>query len=353
MLKRDRAKLNWTHWLHIHGLDTFFPKLPPLEGTDFDRKFYQRPDNEVGVGNISAAIYGASKTQIQFTPGHGATTMFRAVLRRLNSQPVRRLHIAIDGAEYLDGSKDLGDLIWKEIHRKVFLQLLASDWFTSLYGNKKQSFQLLFDYPAFTQFSDYLDSTRTKVLHAKAGDIVDKEVLASFKYRPDRSSLGDLFETLFLRLGVDTILLFDVPRIAPSDDLLSLMSEIKAFDEEIRRRKDYPAAAISEVYFGTAVSLQTLEATYHRDYHKVVVPPYNRAEVFKILTNHYGVQTFVRESVISILSASYLDNIWSASKSLDEMMEDLKQSLLGLLDCSRDKVSFGMFQDPVPPGGRQ
>lgn len=360
MAKRDRAKDNWDHWLHIHRLDRRFPTLPPLEGADFDRKFYQRPDNEVeiGVSNIASAIDGASKTHIQFTPGHGATTMFRAVLRRLNNQPIRRLHVAIDIAEYLEAKKDIGDVIWEEIHRKVFFHLLVSDWYMAFYGNKKQLFQLLFDYTGFTQFSDYLDSCRTRIFsEEKPADRIDEEVLATFKYRPNRSSLGDLFETLFTRLGVNTILLFDVPRTASEDDLLSLMSEIKAFDEEIiRARTDYPAAAVSEVYFGTAVSLKRLEATYNRDYHKVVVPPYTRAEVFKILTNHYsGVQPVLvpTESVISILSASYLDNIWSATKSLNEMMEDLKKSLLNLLDCPRDKVSFGMFQDPVPHGGQR
>jgi hypothetical protein len=352
MAPKNRAKDNWAHWLHIHRLEAQFPELPRLTDSDFDRKFYQRPDNEVGVTNILAAISGAPRTLIQFTRGHGVTTMFRAVLRRLNSQPVRRLHVAIDIAEYLESEKDVGDVIWEEILWNVFRQLVSSNWYGQLYGMRQKSFQLVFDTTGYAQFTDYIDAMRVRLIRSKGGD---RDALNSFRCQANLESLGTLFRTLLEKLGIETVLLFDVPHSASQDDLLSLMSEIKAFDEQVRAQGGYPPAAVTEVYFGTAASLRALEATYSRDYHRVEVPAYNPAEVFAILTNHYGVQHVMRpaESVISILSASYLDNVWSATKSLADMMQDLKGSLLKLLDCPRDKVSFGMFQDPTPTSGRQ
>ena len=350
MLKLNRVKQNWAHWLYIHHLDARFPMLPALEGNDFDKKYYQRPANEAGVDDILGAISGSPRTHIQFTPGHGATTMFRAALRRLNSQPIRRLHVAIDIAEHMKRGEEIGDILWENIHRDVFRQLVIRDWYTHLHGNKRQSFQLLFDYTGYATFSDYLDSTRARLADSVAGDREDREALLSFKYTPTILSLGTLFKILLGQLGVETVILFDVPRAIDTDGLLSLMGEIKAFDEQVRIKQDFPQAALSEVYFGTAPSLTSLRTTYHRDYYTVDVPPYNRAEVFSLLASHYGVQygSQPAQSLITILSASYLDNVWSASKTLAEMMDDLKESLLTQLDCARDKVSFGMFQDPAP-----
>jgi hypothetical protein len=357
VINEKQANSNWEHWLYIHNLEPLFPQLPPLKGDDFERKFYQRPENEVGMNDILAAISGAAKTKIVFTPGHGSTTMFHAVLRRLNSQPTRRLHVPIDIAEYSGQDEEIGDVIWEDIHRNIFRQLMTSDSFTHLHGTRRTSFQLLFDQAGFSNFTDYFDSTRARLVRTNLGSDEEKKILASFKYPPRISSLGDLFHVLLIELGVETVLLFDVPRTADTQDLLSLMSEVKAFDEQVRRRAEFPNAALTEVYFGTSGSLRILEATYHRDYQTVEVPPYNRAEVFAILTKHYGVRYVTyptqTQSLITILSASYLDDVWSSSKSLSEMMNDLKLALLNHLDCSRDRVSFGMFQDPAQARGKQ
>ena len=348
MAKANPTKQNWAHWLYIHHLATQFPELQPLDDNEFDRKFYQRPDNEVGIKDILSAAYGAPRTMVQFTPGHGGTTMFRAVLERLTSQQIRRLYVPIDVARYVDGTDEISDVIWADIHRNVFRQLVTRDWYPHLYAMTKQSFQLLFDSTGFTHFPDYLDSIQTRLLNSLPGDDEDRDTLRTFKYKPDLASLGSLFTTLFENLGVVTVLLFDIPRSAKPKHLLPLMGEIKAFDEQERKSK-FPPAALTEVYFGTASSLTTLKTTYHREYHVVSVPPYTPAEVFAILTRHYGVDygSHTNQSLITVLSASYLDDVWSSSKSLAEMMRDLKQSLLKRLDCLRDRVSFGMFQDPV------
>jgi hypothetical protein len=357
MIDENLANSNWEHWLYIVNLEPHFPELPPLTGDDFERKFYQRPENEIGMNDILAAISGAAKTKIVFTPGHGATTMFQAVLRRLNSQPTRRLHVPIDVAKYLGEDEEIGDVLWEHIHRDIFRQLMTSDSFTHLHGTRRTSFQILFDQARFSNFIDYFNSTRARLLHAKPGSDEENKLLASFRYAPSISSLGDLFHVLLIELGVETVLLFDVPRTANTQALLSLMGEVKAFDEQVRIRAQFPKAALTEVYFGTSGTLGTLEATYHRDYQTVEVPPYNMAEGFAILTKHYGVRYVTypiqTQSLITILSASYLDDVWSSSKSLSEMMRDLKLSLLNHLDCPRNKVSFGMFQDPAQAGGKQ
>jgi len=351
----SRIKQNWSHWLFIHHLDARFPALPALEGTDFEKKFYQRPANEAGVDDILNAIAGSPRTHIQFTPGHGVTTMFRAVIRRLNSQSIKRLHVAIEIANYLDGDDELGDVIWADIHRDLFRQLVFRDWYTHLHGTRKTTFQLLFDYSRFSSFSDYLDSTRLRLERSVAGDREDRDTLATFKYDSSITSLGALFNILLGQLGVETVLLFDVPRAASTDHLLSLMAEIKAFDEQVRVSAAFPQAALSEVYFGTAGSLKELKGTYHRDYYSLEVPPYNMAEVFSILTSHYGVQYGLQpaQSLITVLSTSYLDDVWSASKTLKQMMDDLKLSLLEHLDCPREELSFGMFQDPAQGARRR
>jgi len=357
MMNENLAKSNWEHWLYIVNLEQHFPELKPLTGDDFEQKFYQRPENDIGINDILAAISGAAKTKIVFTPGHGATTMFHAVLRRLNSQPTRRLHVPIDVAKYLGQDEEIGDVLWESIHRDIFRQLMTSDSFTLLHGTRRTSFQTLFDQAGYSDFIDYFYSTKLKLVRAKPGSEDEKKLLASFKYTPRISSLGDLFHVLLIELGVETVLLFEVPRTAKTQDLLSLMSEIKAFDEQVRVRAQFPKAALTEVYFGTAATLGTLEATYHRDYQTLEVPPYNMAEVFAILTKHYGIRYVTYptqiQSLITILSASYLDRVWNSSKSLKEMMEDLKLSLLNHLDCPRNKVSFGMFQDPAPGGEKQ
>jgi len=348
--ERRRAE-NWDHWLYIHHLDMDFPTLHPISDDEFEWKFFEREKRAVVVSSIVDAVLGSPRTQIQFAAGHGVTTTFNAVLRRLNDyEPIRRIPIPIDVARY--GADDLTEALWRDIREVIFRELVATNRYERLYGNRKQMFQTLFDTQGFTSFKDYIDSTK-QALEGPARDPARlRSALDSFRYGDDMGAVGALLQVLFGNLAIETFLLFDIPSNAPVDTLLVLMSEIKKFDETVRAQPEFPPAAVSEAYFGTAASHDEIRATYARDYYRVPVPPYNRAEAFAILTNHYGNRDPNRrfDSVATILSASYLDDVWKASKSLAGMMEDLKASLLSHLDIPRDRVSYGMFQDP--PRGR-
>ena len=342
---KDPARIaqNWAQWLHIHRLDADFPSLHPLMGQDFDHRFFERPVDEVGVTAVLTAALGAPRTQVEFAAGHGVTTMFRAVLRKLTSayESIRRVHVAIDLADY--NADKVCDEFWRDIRRAVFAELVGSNLYGGLYGARRQSFQMLFDRQGYATFDDYLTAAANSVHNSPRDPVRHSEALQSLRYDDNVASLGALFAYLFDELGVATVVLFDVASSASEDTLFALMGEVKSIDEQVR----VPPAAVSEVYFGSASSLSKLRGTYHRDYHRLVVPPYNPAELFAILAKHYG--SGAADSLIAILHASYVDAVWSSTKPIVTMMDDLRNSLLSRLDCPREHVSYGMFQD-APSG---
>jgi hypothetical protein len=335
---------NWDLWLHIHQLEREFPRLRPLSPGDFETVLYQRAEHEIGVNQVATAILGSPLTLAEFAPGHGITTMFRAVRTTLASafESSRRLQIAVDLANY--DADSLFETLWENIHQDIFRELVSNNWHARLYGQRRQAFQKLFDVTGYATFPDYINAMQRSVDE----DGVGLSTLKSFRYEASVESLVKLFSALFEQLAVETLFMVDIPSDADEETILPLMSEIKAFSDRVAFNKGFPPAAWSEAYFGTADALNTVQGTWERDYHRVVVPPYNPAELYAILTKHYRSKR--DDSLIAILSAYYLDDVWSASEPMTHIMDELRRSLRQRLDCPRDQVSYGMFQDP--PGQR-
>ena len=327
-------------WLTEHELPTCFPEvslLPVASPFVEDADLYLRQTGKE-LEDCVSRIFNSPRTMVHFKPGHGTSTLARAVHDK-GRQDSRGLYLIVEPMK-LQRAGLSREGIDQVLGNALAVAFLSRDFSNIQNAQSEAELLQIVKFPDTNTFKHFCNQYRATVERGRPMPPQIQKWLDEAGARFS-TNIAEISQTLHGQLNIVTLLLFDFSHDTGENDVLRTSRAMKWFEENRRLSiPNFPRMALIEAYFGSTEILNMFQSNWDVVYDHIEIPAYNAEEIFHILTQRFRPKNLRREVPLqTIMHPDFAELAYDPERTLNEILQRMRALILESVDVPKKNMT--------------